>query len=201
MRPTTIDKNERVKTVPAVDAQDETSLASATAATEGQEVVKQEDQANTKAVSLPPVVPQVEELAVSASFDVVIGRVQGVGWIMKSDDVLGLLGDYVHERLAAMKYSPSVKALAEQLRDTDGRSAPVYFTDDDGALTLFSGYKALAALADLVINDICVVTVPAIDCQALQSALASGLKPKFIASSAQATVAPPSLMGSGKLPA
>lgn len=150
-------------------------------ATDGQEVAQTpaapppappQPPAPVAAVPPAPTPPVEPEATTTVPEAVLIGHVEGVAERKPVEDVLGLLGQDALERIAYLRSSAAISALAERVRATDGRCAPVILIDDGDGLTFFHGFDAIAAAQALGDNDCCVVRVPSDELDFLQSAVA-----------------------------
>lgn len=138
------------------------------------EVVTQPAPPAPEVVPPPPPAPPAEpEAATIAEPETVqVGDVSCVALRVPIGDVLGLLGQSVLDRVDALKGMASTSALAERMRASDGRCAPVYMTYEEGSAPTFNhGAEAVSAAIGLGDNDIFVVLVPSEEAETLQDHL------------------------------
>lgn len=148
-------------TAPANSKADETTGENGTASTAGPEVVQQPQAtpAADPALPAPPAPPAEPEATTAAPETVNLGHVKAVGQFVPLGDVLGLLGKPSLERIAALHNTPAISDLAERVRVTDGRCAPVYFVAGKPP-SFYQGVESLAAAKDAGVTKVFVVVVP-----------------------------------------
>jgi len=104
---------------------------------------------------------------------VALGAVLGELAKLPIDVVLSHLDDGFKARVDALR-GKSTPEMQAQMRATDGRCAPVFFTvdpDDAGAFHMFGGFENIAAAQDIGADHVFVVTIAHEDAGALQTYL------------------------------
>lgn len=114
--------------------------------------------------------PVQAQATTAAPEPVQLGHVECIGQFVPIESVLGLLGKPSLERIAALVETTAISDLAERVRVTDGRCAPVYFTEGKPP-TFYHGYENLAAAQRAMLTKIFVVIIPTDDLDYVQSHL------------------------------
>lgn len=89
-----------------------------------------------------------------------VGGVEGVLSYVPLADLQTDLADW-QGRIASLQGVDEVRRLQPRVRATDGRCAPIFFTDDgDGGVHLFDGLSTIAAAMNAGIERVAVVIIP-----------------------------------------
>jgi hypothetical protein len=167
-------------------AGDETAPTSEAPAPESQQAdgAEQEPEAPAASEAQQEPVAQASEQPAEATSSaeptpVRVGHVDGMIHRVPIGNVLALLPLW-EDRIAALRISPAIASLQQQMRVTEGRCAPIILTmsEDDDEPHLFSGIEAVAAAINLGLEQIYVVTVASGETGQLQSILADAQRQK-----------------------
>lgn len=102
--------------------------------------------------------------------EVRMGQVAGLLHRVPTETVEAILGEPALERVVHLRSSDTIHSLQSRMRVTDGRCAPMIFTDGfDQAPVLFSGIESYAAAKNLGLSHISVVIIDPKDAGAVQS--------------------------------
>lgn len=120
--------------------------------------------------AIVPVVPQSATPDSVAPIRVMLGSAQGVLRLFPVGVVLGVLADTFGARLETLKSIASVLAQVDEVRDTEGRCAPIIFSKADGEQpALLAGIETLAAALVSGVENIAVIMVSQDDAVSVQS--------------------------------
>jgi hypothetical protein len=100
-----------------------------------------------------------------------LGGAEGRLTLVPVDLVLSLLDDGFKDRIERQRTLPSTLELHERVRATEGRCAPIIFTQEDPGdePSFFDGAATLAAAINLSLERVAVVIIDAGDAGAVQS--------------------------------
>lgn len=101
---------------------------------------------------------------------VMLGSVEGVLRYFPVDTLLGVLAETFGSRLETLRSSASVLAQVDEVRDTEGRCAPIIFSGDaDTAASLLAGLEGLAAAMVSGIPNYAVILISPADVGTMQA--------------------------------
>lgn len=119
---------------------------------------------------LQPAPPPEPAVSSDGPEKVRLGQVEGLLSRVPVETVQAILGEPALERLGHLRSSESIHDLQRRMRVTDGRCAPMIFTDNgEQAPILFSGIDSFAAAINLGLRNISVITISPTDASAAQS--------------------------------
>lgn len=157
---------------PAAEGAEQEQTAPAATEAEEPEAPIEEAPAPATAPAADPSEQPAEAASPAEPIAVQIGHVRGMQHQVPLGDVQALLPEWV-DRIEALRNSPSIASLEAQMRASEGRCAPVVFTQTDPTEKphLFSGIEVVAAAINLGLPLLSVVVVAPGETGALQPIL------------------------------